>query len=59
MEERPGKTTSPPLRGVCQECGRLTVLTAREDPESPLTGTLRLCASCAHAPEPFWHDDRA
>ena len=53
-----GQAASTTIRGRCDECGRHTVLTVRADPESPLTDTLRLCASCARAPEPFWHDDR-
>ena len=51
-----GTTTA--IRGTCDECGQTAVLTARLDPESPLSDTVRLCPSCARAPEPFWHDDR-
>ena len=51
-----GTTTA--LRGTCDECGKTDVLSARIDPESPLSDTVRLCPSCARAPEPFWHDDR-
>ncbi len=58
MDERQAQATSTVVRGVCEECGRYTVLTAKLDPESPLTDTLRLCASCARAPEPFFYDDR-
>jgi hypothetical protein len=50
--------TSTAMRGTCDECGKSAVLTARFDPESPLSGTVRLCPSCVRAPEPFWHDDR-
>jgi hypothetical protein len=61
MEEQQGigtaGTTSTALRGTCDECGQMAVLTARVDPESPLSGTVRLCASCVGSPEPFWHDD--
>jgi hypothetical protein len=60
MDERTNtaSTTTTAIRGTCEECGRYSVLTQRIDPESPLTDSLRLCASCARAPEPFWHDDR-
>jgi len=62
MEEQHGTgtagLTSTAVRGTCEECGQTAVLTARVDPESPLSGTVRLCPSCAQAPEPFWHDDR-
>ena len=62
MEDRREQATpgqaSAAVRGRGEECGRYTVLTVRVDPESPLTDTLRLCATCARAPEPFWHDDR-
>ena len=58
MEERQDRQTSTVVRGTCEECGRYTVLFPRVDRESPLSGSLRLCASCARAPEPFWHDDR-
>ena len=44
--------------GTCDECGKIDVLTARLDPESPISGTVRLCPACADAPEPFWHDER-
>ena len=57
MDERQGRTSTV-IRGTCDECGREAVLIERADPESPLTDTLPLCASCARAPEPFWHDDR-
>ena len=50
--------TSTATRGICDECGQTDVLTARIDPESPLSDTVRLCPSCARAPEPFWHDER-
>ena len=49
--------TSTATRGTCDECGQTAVLTARIDPESPLSDTVRLCPSCARAPEPFWHDE--
>lgn len=49
--------TSTAIRGTCDECGQTAVLTARIDPESPLSDTVRLCPSCARAPEPFWHDE--
>jgi hypothetical protein len=51
-----GATTA--TRGVCEECGRHDALTARVDPESPLSDTRRLCAACAQEPEPFWADER-
>ena len=51
-----GTTTA--IRGTCDECGQTAVLTARFDPESPLSDTVRLCPSCARAPEPFWLDER-
>ena len=57
MEEQ-RQATSTVVRGTCDECGRTAPLTVREDPESPLSGSLRLCPSCARAPEPFWHDER-
>jgi hypothetical protein len=50
--------TSTMQRGVCDECGKTAVLTARVDPESPISDSMRLCPSCARAPEPFWHDER-
>jgi hypothetical protein len=50
--------TIAPTSGLCDECGKVDVLTARVDPESPLSDTLRLCPACAESPEPFWHDDR-
>ena len=50
--------TSTAIRGICDECGKTDLLTARLDPESPLSDTVRLCPSCARAPEPFWHDER-
>src|SRR3954469_10356296 len=59
MEEQHGTgtagLTSTAVRGTCDECGQTAVLTARVDPESPLSGTMRLCPSCAQGPEPFWH----
>ena len=62
MEEQYGTGATSGLgtavRGPCDECGQTATLTARVDPESPLSGTVRLCPSCAGAPEPFWHDDR-
>jgi len=62
MEEQYGTGAtsgiSTAVRGTCDECGQVAALTARVDPESPLSGTVRLCPSCARAPEPFWHDDR-
>jgi hypothetical protein len=62
MEEQYGtgatSGTSTVVRGTCDECGQVASLTARLDPESPLSDTMRLCPSCARAPEPFWHDDR-
>ena len=57
-EQQIKSPTSTAVRGTCEECGRYTALTTRLDPESPLTGTLRLCASCARSPEPYWHDER-
>ena len=50
--------TGTAIRGTCDECGQTEVLTARIDPESPLSDTVRLCPACARAPEPFWHDER-
>jgi hypothetical protein len=50
--------TSTTASGICDECGKIDVLTSRIDPESPLSGTLRLCPACVETPEPFWHDDR-
>ena len=50
--------TSTAIRGTCDECGKTAVLTARFDPESPLSDTVRLCPSCARSPEPFWLDER-
>ena len=44
--------------GTCDECGKIDVRTTRDDPESPLSGTLRLCPACAETPEPFWHDEQ-
>jgi hypothetical protein len=62
MEEQYGtgatSGSSTAVRGACDECGQIAQLTARVDPESPLSDTVRLCPSCARAPEPFWHDDR-
>ena len=62
MEEQYGTAAasgiSTAVRGTCDECGNVAPLTARLDPESPLSDTVRLCPSCARAPEPFWHDDR-
>jgi hypothetical protein len=49
--------TGTAARGICDECGKMAVLTARVDPESPISDTVRLCPSCARAPEPFWHDE--
>jgi hypothetical protein len=49
--------TRTAARGICDECGKTDVLTARVDPESPLSDTVRLCPACARAPEPFWHDE--
>lgn len=51
-----GATTA--VRGACDECGKTAVLTARIDPESPISDTVWLCPSCARAPEPFWHDEQ-
>jgi hypothetical protein len=48
--------TGTAARGTCDECGKMAVLTARLDPESPISDTVRLCPSCARSPEPFWHD---
>ena len=50
--------TRTATRGACDECGKVDVLTARVDPESPLSDTVRLCPTCARGPEPFWHDER-
>ena len=62
MEEQYGtgatSGSSTAVRGACDECGQMAQLTARVDPESPLSDTVRLCPSCARAPEPFWHDER-
>ena len=59
-EQRPtgvATASGTAIRGTCDECGKLAVLTARIDPESPLTDSAQLCPSCARAPAPFWHDD--
>jgi hypothetical protein len=62
MEEQYGTAAasgiSTAVHGTCDECGNVALLTARLDPVSPLSDTVRLCPSCARAPEPFWHDDR-
>jgi hypothetical protein len=61
MEEQHGMGSAggigTAIRGTCEECGQTAVLTARVDPESPLSGTVRLCPSCAGSPEPYWQDD--
>lgn len=61
MEEQYGMgtagATSTAIRGECEECGQTAVLTSRLDPESPLSGSLRLCPSCARSPEPYFQDD--
>lgn len=49
-------STSTAVRGICDECGQKAPLTARIDPESPISDSMWLCPSCARAPEPFWHD---
>jgi len=59
-EQRPTRVATADgtaIRGTCDECGQTAILTARIDPESPLTDSVRLCPSCTRAPEPFWHDD--
>ena len=50
--------TSTVTHGACDDCGKTDALTARVDPESPISGTVRLCPSCAEVPEPIWDDDR-
>ena len=45
-------------QGACDECGKIDVLTARLDPESPISDTVHLCPSCAEIPEPLWDDER-
>jgi hypothetical protein len=49
--------TSTATHGACDECGKIDVLTARVDPESPISGTVRLCPTCGETPGPFWQDD--
>ena len=49
--------TSTATRGTCDECGKTDVLSARVDPESPISGTMRLCPACMETPGPFWQDD--
>ncbi len=58
MDEGREPAASAVVHGTCDECGRTAPLTVRDDPESPLSGRLRLCPSCTRAPEPFWHDER-
>ncbi|MCC6177629.1 MAG: hypothetical protein IT305_20195 [Chloroflexi bacterium] len=58
MDTATRAAASTVVRGICDECGKPAVLTPRIDPESPLSGSERLCPTCARSPEPFWHDDR-
>lgn len=44
--------------GTCDECGKIDVLTTRLDPESPISGTMRLCPACMEVSEPNWDDER-